>query len=118
MHASEMALKQLRLDYVWWIVSPQNPLKPGRGMESFDNRLKSATKFARHPRIKVTGIEAELGTRFTIDTLKKLKRRFPQLHFVCLMGSHNQLQISRWRPGEEIFRLGPGAVVARRGTAL
>ena len=117
-HASEIALKRLQLDYVWWLVSPQNPLKPERGMESFERRLEAARKLARHPRIIVTGIEAELGTRFTIDTIKALTRCFPQLRFVWLMGSDNLLQIPRWRSWQEIFRLVPVAVVTRPGTAL
>src|SRR3978361_73396 len=68
-HASELALKQLQLDHVWWLVSPQNPLKQIRGMAAFDERLSAAKSFVRHPRIVVTGIEADLRTRFTVDTL-------------------------------------------------
>ena len=117
-HASELALKRLELDYVWWLVSPQNPLKPERGMESFERRLEAARDFARHPKIVVTGIEKELGTRFTVDALEKLKRRFPHLHFVWLMGSDNLLQIPRWRRWQEIFHLVPVAVITRPGTAL
>jgi nicotinate-nucleotide adenylyltransferase len=117
-HASELALKRLKLDYVWWLVSPQNPLKPERGMESFERRLEAARDFARHPRIMVTGIEADLETRFTVDTLENLKHRFAQLRFVWLMGSDNLLQIPRWRRWEDIFRLVPVAVVTRPGTAV
>ena len=117
-HASEQALKRLHLDYVWWLVSPQNPLKAKRGMASFKKRLEAAREFAPPPRIVVTGIEDELGTRFTIDTLRALKRRFPQARFVWLMGSDNLLQIPRWRKWPEIFRLMPVAVIARTGTAL
>jgi nicotinate-nucleotide adenylyltransferase len=117
-HASVLALKRLQLDYVWWLVSPQNPLKPERGMESFERRLDAAQDFARHPRIMVTGIEAKLGTRFTADTLEKLKHRFPQLRFVWLMGSDNLLQIPCWRRWQEIFRLVPVAVMTRPGTAV
>ena len=80
-HASALALKQLQLDYVWWLVAPQNPLKETRGMADFDTRLTRARDFARHPRIVVTGIEAELGTRFTVDSLRALKHRFPRLPF-------------------------------------
>ncbi len=117
-HASTLALKQLHLDRIWWLVSPQNPLKPASGMAEFESRLKAAKAFARHPRIAVTGIEAELGTRFTIDTLRLLRRRFPHIHFVWLMGSDNLIQIPRWRRWREIFRLVPVAVVTRPGTAL
>ena len=117
-HASALALKQLRLDFVWWLVSPQNPLKSTQGMAEFKSRLAAARAFARHPRIVVTGIEAALGTRFTIDSVRALRRRFPQIHFVWLMGSDNLVQIPRWRAWQEIFRFVPVAVVTRPGSAL
>ena len=75
-HASELALKQLGLDYVWWLVSPQNPLKATGGMASFGERLEGARNFNRHPRVIVTDIENRLGTRFTIDTLARLEAAF------------------------------------------
>jgi len=118
LHASTLALKQLGLDYVWWLVSPQNPLKPEQGMAEFDSRLGAARTFAPHRRIVVTGIEAEFGTRFTIDTLAALKHRFPRAHFVWLMGSDNLLQLPRWRDWREIFASVPVAIVARPGSAL
>ena len=118
LHASDLALKTLGLDYVWWLVSPQNPLKPERGMADFAARLAGAKAFARNPRIVVTGIEAELGTRYTIDTLHTLERRFPQLRFVWLMGSDNLVQFPRWRNWRAIFAAVPIAVIARPGSAL
>jgi nicotinate-nucleotide adenylyltransferase len=118
-HVSKAALKKLHLDYVWWLVSPQNPLKPVRGMASFDKRLEAAGKLAgAHPRMIATGIEQELGTRFTIDTLRALKRRFPRTRFVWLMGSDNLVQIPRWRRWQQIFAEIPIAVVTRPGSAL
>jgi len=117
-HASELALRQLGLDYVWWLVSPQNPLKETRGMASFPRRLQTAKKFVRHPRIHVSDIEAQLGTQFTVDTLRALKRRLPRIRFVWLMGSDNLLQLPRWRDWQTIFALVPIAVVARPGSAL
>jgi nicotinate-nucleotide adenylyltransferase len=118
-HVSRAALRKLRLDFVWWLVSPQNPLKPSRGMASFDKRLDAAKRLSnRHPRMIATGIEAELGTRFTIDTLRALIRHFPHVHFVWLMGSDNLVQIPRWRRWQQIFYQVPIAVVARPGSAL
>ena len=118
LHASELALKQLQLDFVWWLVSPQNPLKNSNDMASFETRLRLARAFARHPRLVVTGIEDQFGTRFTVDTLRVLKRRFPHIHFVWLMGSDNLLQLPRWRNWQEIFALVPVAVIARPASAL
>jgi nicotinate-nucleotide adenylyltransferase len=118
-YVSAVALKKLRLDYVWWLVSPQNPLKPSRGMASFAQRLEAAQRLAgRHPRMIATGLEVALGTRFTIDSLRALKRRFPEPRFVWLMGSDNLVQIPRWRRWQEIFSQVPVAVVARPGSAL
>lgn len=118
-HVSETALKKLDLDYVWWLVSPQNPLKPVKGMASFDKRLDAAKRLAgAHPRMIATGIEQALGTRFTIHTLRALKRRFPHARFVWLMGSDNLVQIPRWRRWQQIFAEVPVAVVTRPGSAL
>lgn len=117
-HASVLALKHLQLDYVWWLVSPQNPLKGVQGMAALDTRLAQARSFARHPRIIATGIEAAFGTRFTVDTLRVLKHRFAHVHFVWLMGSDNLLQLPRWRDWQGIFASTPVVVVARPGTAL
>jgi nicotinate-nucleotide adenylyltransferase len=118
LHATLLPLKQLRLDAVWWLVSPLNPLKRQEGMASFEARLALAKTFARHPKIVATAIEADLGTRYTVETIKVLKRRFPHVRFVWLMGSDNLVQFPRWRRWQEIFALIPIAVVARPGTAL
>jgi nicotinate-nucleotide adenylyltransferase len=111
-------MKQLGLDYVWWLVSPQNPLKPTEGMAGLQKRVTEARTLARHPRIVVTDIETALKTRFTADTIAELKRRFPQVTFVWLMGSDNLVQIPRWRRWRNIFRTLPVAVVAREGSIL
>jgi nicotinate-nucleotide adenylyltransferase len=118
-HISKAALKKLQLDYVWWLVSPQNPLKSSRGMASFAKRLEAAQRLARrHPRMIATGIEQDLETRFTIDTLRALKRRFPDIRFVWVMGSDNLVQIPRWRRWQQIFFEVPIGVVARAESAL
>jgi nicotinate-nucleotide adenylyltransferase len=112
-HISLLALKHLALDELWWLVSPQNPLKSTDDMDSFDERFASATAMARHPRIRVTDIEARLGTRYTADTLKTIIRRFPQTHFVWIMGADNLHQIDRWKNWRLIFRIVPVAVFDR-----
>jgi nicotinate-nucleotide adenylyltransferase len=107
------ALERLGLDEVWWLVSPQNPLKPVAGMAPLAARLASAKAVARHPRIRPTAIEAELGTQLTIDTVQALKRRFPQVRFLWLMGSDNLAQFHRWAAWREIARTVPIVVMAR-----
>jgi nicotinate-nucleotide adenylyltransferase len=113
LHVSLEALKRLRLDEIWWMVAPQNPLKPVKGMASFAARLEGALELVRHPRIRATDIEARLGTRYTADTLAALRRRFPRTRFVWLMGADNLGQIRRWDRWREIFRLVPVAVFDR-----
>ena len=112
-HLSLEALKRLRLHQVWWLVSPQNPLKPARGMASLERRLERARQVARHPRIRVSDLERRLGTRYTVDTLRALRRRFRGLRFVWLMGADNLSQIPGWKGWTEIFRLTPIAVFDR-----
>jgi len=107
------ALTYLDLDEIWWMVSPQNPLKPVDGMASFADRMASARAMAQHPRIRVTDIESRLSTQFTADTLRKLVTRFPSYRFVWLMGADNLAQISSWRDWTRIFHLTPIAVFDR-----
>jgi nicotinate-nucleotide adenylyltransferase len=118
LYASQVALKRLGLDYVWWLVSPQNPLKPVVGMAPMHDRMADAAALARHPRIIVMDIEHTLGTRYTVDTLAAIRRRFPQLHFVWLMGSDNLRNLCHWRRWPEILARVPVAVVLRPGSVL
>ncbi len=112
-HISLMALKQLRLHEVWWLVSPQNPLKSAAGMASFAERLAGAKALAKHPKIHVSDIEARLDTRYTIDTLRALRRRCGDTRFVWIMGADNLAQMPRWRDWTSIFETVPIAVFAR-----
>jgi nicotinate-nucleotide adenylyltransferase len=104
LHISEAALRRLRLDQVWWLVSPQNPLKPANDMAGQSRRIEGAEAVARDPRIRVTGMERLWGTRFTADSLKMLRRRFPASRFLWLMGADNLQQIPRWDRWTSIFR--------------
>jgi nicotinate-nucleotide adenylyltransferase len=112
-HISVSALRRLALDEVWWLVSPQNPLKPVKGMAPLAKRLAGGRKAARHPRIRVTAIEAALGTRYTADTLDALVGRFPYTRFVWLMGADNLVQLPRWHRWRSIFETVPIAVFDR-----
>ena len=115
-YVSDVARKALKLDQVWWLVTPGNPLKPGPG--SLEVRTERARLVARMPYITVTDIEADLGTRYTIDTVTALQRRFPRLRFVWLMGSDNLEQFSRWRRWRDLAVRVPIAVVRRPGSVL
>ena len=117
-HISLMALSRLRLDYVWWLVSPQNPLKEEKDMAPFARRMVYARKLARHPQLRVSALEQSLGTRHTADTLAALVRRFPSAEFVWLMGADNLEQIDQWRDWENIFATVPIAVFGRPSYSL
>lgn len=112
---SLFALRRLALDEVWWLVSPGNPLKDEGDMAPLAARLGSARAMARRAPIRPTAIEAELGTRYTVDTLRKLVRRYPRRRFIWLMGADNLAQFHRWKDWRAIAGLIPIAVVSRPG---
>lgn len=117
-HISLVALRRLGLDRVWWLVSPQNPLKARAGMAALDRRLERARAVASHPRIVVTDIERKLGTQYTADTLKALIQRFPGVFFVWMMGADNLIGFTRWKRWTEIVETVPIAVIDRPGYSL
>ncbi len=114
-HVAERALRALRLDQVWLLVSPGNPLKPRRGMAPFPERLASARRIADGRRILASDAEARLGTRFTVATLALLRRRFPRACFVLLIGADNLSQLPRWKGWRTLARSTPLAVLPRPG---
>jgi nicotinate-nucleotide adenylyltransferase len=119
LHISRLALQRLDLDEVWWLVSPQNPLKPVKGMAPFEQRLASAEALAKgHPRIRVSAIEASLHTSYTADTIAALGRCFPRTRFVWLMGGDNLAQLPRWKRWVELMERVPIAVFDRPQTSL
>jgi len=98
------AIRHLGLDYVWWLVSPQNPLKSAADMAPLEARMESARAMAGgHPRLVVTDLETRLGTVYTAETIRRLRQRFPRLRFVWLMGADNLATIHRWRDWQRIF---------------
>jgi nicotinate-nucleotide adenylyltransferase len=112
---SLFAIDALALDEMWWLVSPGNPLKDAAGMASLSARMASAQQQARRTRIKPTAIERDLRTRYTVDTLQKLVRKYPKRRFIWIMGADNLVQFTRWRRWREIAAIMPIAVIARPG---
>ncbi|MEM6826959.1 MAG: nicotinate-nucleotide adenylyltransferase [Pseudomonadota bacterium] len=112
---TQFTIDALGLDQAWWLVSPGNPLKPSDDMASLRARLKSAQAQSRRARIVPTAIELELDTRYTVETLAKLKRRYPSREFVWLMGADNLAQFHLWKGWRAIARAMPIAVIARPG---
>jgi nicotinate-nucleotide adenylyltransferase len=116
-HVSDVARKALGLDAVWWLVTPGNPLKRASELAELLVRMARAKQIAG-PRIIVTDIESRLGTRYTVDTLRGLQRRFPGTRFIWLMGSDNLNGFALWKAWDAIARTVPIAVVRRPGSAL
>lgn len=114
--ASLTALRRLALDQIWWLVTPGNPLKDNRALPPLGERIARARAVAAHPRIRVTGIEARLGTRFTAETLRALTMRCPTVRFVWLMGADNLAQFHRWQNWRGIARMMPIGVIDRPGS--
>ena len=112
-HVADVARARLGLDQVWLMVSPGNPLKPARGMAPLAERLASARRIADGRRVVATDIEARLGTRYTVDTLRALLTRFPRARFVWLMGADNLAQLPRWRRWRRIVTQVVFAVMPR-----
>ena len=114
-HVARQSMRALALDQVWLMVSPGNPLKPKAGMAPLAVRLTGARRLADGRRVIATDIERVLGTRFTADTLAKLRRRFPRVAFVFLIGADNLLQLPRWKSWRRIAASTPLAVLPRPG---
>jgi nicotinate-nucleotide adenylyltransferase len=112
-HIAMLARRRLRLDQIWLLVSPGNPLKPRAGMAPFDKRLAGARRIGDGRRVLASGIEAEFHTRYTVDTLRLLMRRFPKIRFVWIMGADILEQLPQWRRWQDIVRHLAFAVLPR-----
>lgn len=112
---AETALKRLGLDYLWWVVTPGNPLKQKAGLPPASKRIALARKFASGPRMKLTSFEEDLKTPYTAATLSFLKRRYPLVRFIWIMGADNLASFDRWQNWRGIARAMPVAVVDRPG---
>ncbi len=117
MHISHEALKRFRLDQLWWLVTPGNPLKQV-GPAPIEQRMQHARALVQHPKIRITDLEARLGTRYTAETLKALVRLYPGVRFVWLMGADNLAQFHLWRDWRSIIETLPIGVLARPGNQI
>jgi nicotinate-nucleotide adenylyltransferase len=115
---AEIALRRLKLDQLWWMVTPGNPLKSTRDLQPLKDRLAACEKMAEDPRIKVTAFEAAHRIRYTQDTLKLVKSRNPDTHFVWLMGADSLKNFHHWQNWRSIAMTFPIAVIDRPGATL
>jgi len=110
------AMDQLALDEMWWLVSPGNPLKDGANdMAPLPARLASANRVARHSRIRASALEQKLGTRYTVDTVRKLQQRYPNRRFIWVMGADIVAEMHRWKDWRRLARSIVIAVAVRPG---
>ncbi|WP_418152128.1 nicotinate-nucleotide adenylyltransferase [Litorimonas sp. RW-G-Af-16] len=111
MHVAEAGLRELGLDRIWWLVSPQNPLKPRQ--PSYASRAKTVRNLPLKPRMQISEAEQDIGSNYTIDLIRGLQQRYPLTRFVFLMGADNFAQLPRWKNWQEIMARVPIAVIAR-----
>jgi nicotinate-nucleotide adenylyltransferase len=116
-HISREALKRFALDELWWLVSPGNPLK-AHGPAPLEHRMARARMVMDHPRVKISDFEAQVGTRFTAETLRALIRIYPGVRFVWLMGADNLLEFDQWQDWRWIIENVPIGVLARPGQRI
>lgn len=116
-HISKVALKRFRLDQLWWLVSPGNPLK-AKGPAPLDERMQASAALMRHPKVEVTDLEAKLQTRYTAETLFKLIHSYPGVRFVWLMGADNLEQFDKWQDWNWIMDTVTIGVMARPGDRI
>ena len=116
--ATLLVLKRLKLDRVWWLVTPGNPLKNTKGLGPLPERIAAARALTHHPRIDVTGLEAVIKTRYTYDTISWLLARCPGVRFVWIMGADNLRSFHRWQKWRKIAEQVPIVVVDRLGPSL
>jgi nicotinate-nucleotide adenylyltransferase len=116
-HITREALKRYGLDQVWWLVSPGNPLK-ARGPAELDKRMAHARQVMQHPRVRITDLEAQIGTRYTAQTLARMQALYPGVRFVWLMGADNLVQFSQWQDWQGIMRSVSVGVLARPGQRI
>ncbi|SFG35292.1 nicotinate-nucleotide adenylyltransferase [Methylobacterium gossipiicola] len=117
-HVSRVALRRLRLDRVWWMVTPGNPLKDRADLASIEARVAEAQAIAAHPRIVVTAFEDRIGARYTRQSLRYLVARYPTVRFVWIMGADSLATFHRWAGFREIADAMPIAIIDRPGFTL
>lgn len=113
---AKAGLRELQLDEVWWLVSPQNPLKPEQ--PSWESRAETVRNLPLPPKMRVSDVERRFNTQYTVDLLTTLRTRQRDTQFVFMMGADNLLQLPKWRDWQTIMETVPIAVIARPGSPI
>ena len=111
-HISKQAVKILDLETVWWIISPQNPLKKEYS-QTYESRVKACNKILRTTDIKISQIEKKEGNVFSFNTIKMLKKKYPRIQFFWIIGADNMCSINRWKNWDNVFLEIPIAIFSR-----
>lgn len=114
LHIARLAMAKFGLDFVWWLVTPQNPLKDRKGMAPYNERFASVeTIINNNPKMMATHLESELGTQYTYDTVTALKDEFPRTDFLFICGMDNALIFHKWDRWQELTQTLPIVFIAR-----
>ena len=116
LHVARAGLRQLQLDEIWWLVSPQNPLKPKQ--PSWESRAETVRNLPLPPNMRVSDVELKYRTQYTVDLLNTLQARQRDINFVFMMGADNLLQLPKWLEWQSIVQSIPIAVIARPGSSI
>lgn len=112
-HISLIAMRTLKLDAIWWLVTPQNPLKKQSDLKNYEDRMRQCHELVNHPRILVTDLEAQFGSNYTYDTICSLRSHFPATEFAFITGMDNALSFHRWDRWQDILKMVTTVHIAR-----
>ncbi len=116
-HIADMAVQHLNLDALWWLVSPQNPLKPDAEMAAFSTRFSSALTEAgscKHAKkMRVSNLEIGFNVTQTATTLHYIKKHAAKARFIWLMGADNLASFHTWHRPRQIAKTMAIAVIDR-----
>ncbi len=115
---TEIAIRRLGLNQLWWMVTPGNPLKDTRELAPLADRIAASEKLAEDSRIRVTAFEASHQVRYTADTVDLVRQRRRGVNFVWIMGADGLRDFHKWERWREIAASVPIAVIDRPGATL
>ncbi len=114
LHIARLARRKLDLDFIWWIVTPQNPLKDRKGMAPYAERYKAVEEMlSPYPYQIPTHLEDQLGTSYTYETILSLRHHFPKTDFIWICGMDNAHIFHKWDHWKELIQTVPIVFIAR-----
>ncbi|AQX20948.1 nicotinate-nucleotide adenylyltransferase [Bartonella sp. CDC_skunk] len=110
---AKTAILRLRLNQLWWMITPGNPLKDCIQLPSLHKRMQLSSEFLNHPKIRVTGFEKTIGSKISVDTISYILKRYRRVHFVWVMGADNLATFHYWHRWRDIMSMIPVAIIDR-----